>query len=281
MTVLDRKASQTPLPERLSKLRARIRQQMPRALWLGRIGAFICTLLSAGLFVAIIYGFQGLLKQGLSQPGFLALILVILGFQLLLSVAAFVSSLGILLSLQHLYPYYYCQMLRGIHCSDFALLLASEDIQREMDTAWRERAFGMPLRPKLITMERHLESSALFFEALYLYSRHQKWMAAMGRFRNPSRQMSVEALFRWSWATGGLLLLVLLTGGVILLHLSIIYAAVSPQHMTASARLAAFLDNYFDTPVIDAASLPELERDSNYFRRLLSPLRVKLPRVPY
>lgn len=280
MTVLDQKAAQLPLPERLLKIRRRIRQQMPRALLLGRIGSATCVLLSMGMLYGIYFLFQSIIRNNPSAAN-MRIATLVLCVQALLGVVFLISSLSVLLIMHRLYPYYYCQMLKGIHDSDFALLLAGEDIQREMDSSWRERFLGMPLRGKLLSLEQHLQSSAMFFDAIYLYSRHQKWIASMGRYRNPSRQVSMEVLFRWSWATILLCLLIAGTLGVVLMHAAIIYCTASPQHMIVSARLAAFIDNYFGEEAIDPASLPELPRESKFFRRLAAPFMFRLPEIRY
>lgn len=204
-----------------------------------------------------------------------------LAVQGVLGVFFLLSSLALFINLHKLYPYYYCQMLKGIYDSDFALLLSGEDIQREMDQAWRERFLGMPLRGKLVSLEQHLYSSALIFEAIFLYSRHKKWLGSMGRYRSPRRQVNIEVLYRWSWATGLILLLLVCTFGVFLVHVAIVYTAAAPQHLIASARLAALIDNYFDAPAVDPSTLPELPRDNKYFRRLAAPLRTTLPKVRY
>lgn len=280
MTVLDKAAHKPPLPARLLRMRERIRVQMPRAIWIGRIGASICMLLSLVMIVGIGMAINGFLSRP-SPPRLLGLVIGVFGLEILMALAFLTATAGILFSLHRLYPYYYCQMLSGIYHSDYALLLAGEDIQREMDALWKERALGIPLRPKLISMEQHLESSALLFESIYLYSRHQKWMGSVRRYRGASRQFSVEVLFRWGWVTGIMLVLLLLSFGFFIIHLSIIYTAVSPQYLVSSARIAAFLDTYFDTPAVDPASLPPPERKRRYIDRLLEPLRSVSPRIPF
>ncbi|MCC7478156.1 hypothetical protein IT575_06820 [bacterium] len=279
MSVLDRKSAYLPLPERLWAIRERIRRQVPRAVLFGRIGAVICALLSLLVLYGIGFIFFQVSYRSQTTAPTSTVVYTVLTVQTLLALFPLLSSISLAFGLHRLYPYYYCQMLKGIHSSDYALLMSGEDIQREMDASWRERFLGMPLRGKLLTIEQHLYSSAHCFESILLYSRHQRWMRAMGRYRNPSRQVSLDVLYRWSWATGLILALSLLTGGVFLIHSSIIYAAASPQHLISSARLAALIDNYFDEPATDPALLPELPRDDRYLRRLLAPLRVSVPRL--